>query len=429
MTKLFLELLILLSALVILSHVPAWTFAAWLFLAPFLQVGTSGPALGHHISTGLYAAPTLMFVLWLAFARDGHRAVPSVDFLPATFVLVAALSVFYGPYAGTREGALLDQLYRNVIIGVIAYYFCAIGPVGSSPWTRLAAAILGSSIIVSGMTFVERLTGWTLWGDSGWHAGVFRVVGPLANPAVLGTFLGAAVAVATAILAWNGPRSLRKLSLLTLAVAVPALYFTYTRAPIIATVLVVVIQMALRPGVRAVAAGVLVIAAVMVVAEWGSVSGTSFYQRRVTDTASIHGRVLLTRWSLKVASEHPLTGTGYGSFDTVKNAADLSSGDTPASAGLDVTSHDTFLTDLVELGGLGLVLLIWPWLRIVLASVKRAHRDPARRWLFVGWLGVVAVYLVNAVTIDMRFFSFAAALPWIGLGLLRRAAYSAGPAR
>jgi O-antigen ligase len=222
---------------------------------------------------------------------------------------------------------------------------------------------------------------------------------------------------------------LRRLSLVTLLVALPAVYFTYTRAPIIATALVIVIAVALRPRVRAVAAGVLVIAAMLLAAEWGTVSGTPFYQKRVTHTATISGRVLLARWSFTLADAHPVTGTGYGSFDTVKNAADLPPGDIPASSGLAATSHNTFLTVLVELGGLGLVLLLWPWLRIIWASVGRACRDPARRWIFVGWLGVIAVYLVNAATIDMRFFSFVAAVPWIALGLLRRALYSTDPAR
>jgi hypothetical protein len=427
-TKLFLYVLIFLAGFVILSPLPGWTFAGWLFFAPFLQVGATGPALAHHISTGIYFAPTLMFVIWLVFGKGARRAVPSVDIFPAALVLVAVLSIFLEAQAGVSRITLVDHLYRNVGIGVIAYYFCAMGPAGPAPWTPLAGVLLGSSIVVSGMALVEKATGWTLWGDSGWHAGVLRVVGPLANPAVLGTFLGAAVAVATAILLWNGPRSLRRLSFATLAVALPAVYFTYTRAPIIATALVIVIPLAFRPRVRAIAAGGLVIATMLVVAEWGSISSTSVYQQRAADTQNIYGRILLTNWSLRLAGKHPLMGSGYGSFDRVKSSAGFTSGGIDPSAGLAYTSHDTFLTVLVELGGLGLVLLLWPWIRLTLASLGHAYHDPGQRWLFVGWLGVVVVYLVNAATIDMRFFSFAAALPWIALGLLRRAAYPAEPA-
>jgi hypothetical protein len=425
-TKLFLYVLIFLAGFVILSPLPGWTFAGWLFFAPFLQVGATGPALAHHISTGIYLAPSLMFIVWLVFGRR-RNAVPSVDIFPAAFVLVAALSIFLESPVGISRFTLLNDLYRNVGIGVVGYYFCAVGPIDSARWTRLAGAFLASSIVVSGMAMVERATAWTLWGDGGWHAGVFRVVGPFANPAVLGTFLGAATALATAILLWNGSTGLRRLSLVTIALALPAVYLTHTRAPILAVALVVVVMVALCPRVRMVAAGGLIITAVVLAAEWGSLSQTSFYQHRVTDSASINGRVLLTRWSLEVAAKHPLAGTGYGSFDTVKNASGLSSGDIPAADGLDVTSHNTFLTVLVELGGMGLVLLIWPTLRIGLASVRHALRDLALRWILVGCLGVVVVYVINAATIDMRFFSFVATLPWIALGLLRRAAYPGDP--
>jgi hypothetical protein len=346
-----------------------------------------------------------------------------MDIFPAAFLLLAVLSIFLESDAGVSWVKPIDDLYRGVGIGVIAYYFCALGPVGPAPWTRLTGALLSSSIVVSGMALLEKVTGWTLWGlgNSDWHTGVFRVVGPFGNPDVLGTFLGAAIVLATAIVIWNGPRRLRLVSLATLVIAPPAVFLTYTRAPIIATGLAVVVLLASRPRIRIVAAGVLVVAATLLAAEWGSISQTSVYQQRAADAQNIYGRELLASWSLQLASKHPLIGSGYDSFDRVKNAAGLSSGGIDASGGLAYTSHDTFLTVLVELGGLGLVLLLWPFLRVMLASLRRAYRDPPRRWLFAGWLGVVAVYFFNAATIDMRFFSFVAALPWIALGLLRRA--------
>jgi hypothetical protein len=41
-------------------------------------------------------------------------------------------------------------------------------------------------------------------------------------------------------------------------------------------------------------------------------------------------------------------------------------------------------------------------------------------WLVVALLGTIGVWVVNAGTVDMRFFPFAWVLPWVAVGLLRR---------
>ncbi|WP_332699846.1 hypothetical protein, partial [Halalkalibacter lacteus] len=75
-----------------------------------------------------------------------------------------------------------------------------------------------------------------LWGDTHWHeAGLARTVGTLVNPAVLGMFIGVGFVFALAVLAWDGPRRLRRLSWAMVIVGVPGLLFTLTRAPVLAT--------------------------------------------------------------------------------------------------------------------------------------------------------------------------------------------------
>jgi O-antigen ligase len=84
------------------------------------------------------------------------------------------------------------------------------------------------------------------------------------------------------------------------------------------------------------------------------------------------------------------------------------------------TSHNTFLTILVELGLFGLLLFLLPWVTILGRAISRALRDPRERALQLGFAAAVAVYVINALFVDMRFFSFIPALPWIALGLVRR---------
>ena len=47
----------------------------------------------------------------------------------------------------------------------------------------------------------------------------------LANPGVLGMLLGFGIVFAVAVLTWDGPRTLRRPSLIALALCIPALLF------------------------------------------------------------------------------------------------------------------------------------------------------------------------------------------------------------
>jgi hypothetical protein len=80
----------------------------------------------------------------------------------------------------------------------------------------------------------------------------------------------------------------------------------------------------------------------------------------------------------------------------------------------------------VESGLVGLTLLFTSWIVICWRSLKALLAGTPTAWLFAAGLAVVAVYLLNAVTVDMRFFSFVPAIPWFVLGLLRRHQLSGG---
>ena len=113
-------------------------------------------------------------------------------------------------------------------------------------------------------------------------------------------------------------------------------------------------------------------------------------------------------------------GWGYGSFDRAKNTSGYSAVGVPIKNVLEYTSHSTYLTVLVELGGLGLVLF---GLRILGAqALVRARAAFEYRWLVGGALGALLVLFLTASTIDFRFFSIAQMLPFLFLAILRRIA-------
>jgi O-antigen ligase len=449
-----LTLIVALAALaavvVAISLGPRVVFPFWLVLAPFVQTAAPGSAVGHKISMAFYSAPPFLFLMWGMLQRKRVR--PSViDLFPGLYLaFVLASAIFSGAtisvtqknltgvpaaVAQTVTSVALTQIYAAVAIGVIAYYFCAFADFGDSLERRVAAVLLVSGSIIGAFVVLGRVVG--LAGNvAGFNFGSTYIVpntgavvegraSALGGPGALGTFLGAAFVVALSVLVWQGPHALRKLSLVAVVITPAALAFTLTRAPLIAAFCVGFLVVALRsrsrwPTILAVAT-----ALILVVGAWGSIASTPVYKNRISDKGNVQGRALLAKWSLRLAAQKPLTGWGYGSFDRIKNSSNLSaSGSTPRSFALAYTSHNTFLTILVELGIVGICLMLVPLLVASKRAIRRALHPIPNRWAIVAFSGILGVWVINAGTFDMRFFSFLSALPWLAAGFLRRNHYA-----
>jgi O-antigen ligase len=399
---------------------PELLFTLWLFAAPLFQES----ALAQHtiakdLGRALYVYPPLILGVIL-LVRGFGRPLKAIDALPLlyyAYILVSAKLISAQPQ-GFRSD--LHKLYVTVGIGIVLYYFVAFGPTTQRLAQRVAAALLGSGTLVAAMAIVEGRTGWNLWHDTtNWRGhGISRAVATMANPAVLGTFLGMVLAFAVAILLWDGPRPLKKLSRVFIVLAIPALYFTYTRGPMLA-IAVVAVGMALLANRARWQSLLLLGAAVLAfVVLWGSFKSTAVYQARFGNTHNIEARSALQKASFSLAAQRPVLGWGFGSFDVVKQNADVQAGDAAALAYN--TSHNTLLTVLVELGALGVFLFLLPWIVISRWAISAATRSASERWLFAGVVGALITYLISASTYDARFFSFVPALPWVLLAVVRR---------
>jgi O-antigen ligase len=421
-----LVLLGLAGAAIVLSLRVEIVFLGWLALAPLLPGAAEASALGHLAALALYVAPPLAFALWTLTGSIPVRPPRLLDALPLLYLLYLLVSLQLSTAASSSS---VNGLYKTVGIGIILYYFFAFGPIGPLSWEKITAFVLILSAVEALMSVVDGLAGWNLWHETGWRQGMPRAVATLQNPAVLGALLGMGIVLALAVLVWGGPERLRPLAIATLVLGVPGILVTYTRAPILATVVIGVVILASRAQTRVIGICSLIVAAVVIAASWGRITESTVYQQRVTNESNVEGRLLLQDWSLKLAGERPLFGWGYGSFDRVKNSARLSSGSFPESFGTDYTSHNTYLTTLVESGGVGLALLLLPFLVITWRAFKMTLARPESRWFLVGAISAITVYVIDANTLDMRFFSFVPALPWLFLGLLRRMQLSGSPAR
>ncbi len=406
------------GAVLALTLRPEALLLLWLALAPFLQESSSTNSYVHTLALALYAAPPLVFVLW-TMTRPARLAPPGlVDVLPFAYFLLVLGSLFL---TADPSSVLIKVVYVTVGIGVCLYYFFAFGPIGSLTHDRIVGFLLVLCSIQAVMSIIDGLTGWNLWHDTRWQFdGTRRAVATLALPAGLGAFLGMGIAFALSLLVWGGPRSLRRLAIITLLVSLPGVFFTYTRAPILATVVIGVLILATRPHTRVLAAVMLVLAVGVMAASWDRITSSAVYRERVTNSSNIEVREAIQERSLSLAAERPFFGHGYDSFDRVKNLGDLTSENLGADVVMATTSHNTYLTILVQYGGIGLALLLIPLLTVGWRALGDGVRNPEVRWFICGALGSILIYVLTANANDFRFFSFIPALPWLFLGMLRR---------
>jgi O-antigen ligase len=405
--------------LLVFNVPPERVFLFWFCLAPFLQSSARTSSAGHALSQLLYELPPLLFLLWAAINRTRPVHATVVDVFPVAFLVLALVSL-----EETRVGATTSVrgVLTTVGFSAVGYYFCAFGPVSRRFGEKLCALLFGTALVLAVMALVESATGWNLWHNTDWqHIATPRVVATLDNPAVLGTYLAIAMSVALIVVFWEGPERLRKPGVAVMLLVPPALVFTYTRGPILGLLAVAAPALLLRRSIRVKSIIALAIAGLAVAFLWGSFASSQLYQQRVADSATVQTRVIIQNWSFKLARRKPILGWGYGSFDRIKNSAtDLGGTADQTKLGQGSTSHDTFLTILVELGGVGLFIFLVPWLvigRRLIAFVRVPSPD---RWFGLVCLSTLAVFFVSAATFDMRFFSFVSVLPWIALGCGRR---------
>jgi O-antigen ligase len=420
---------------ILLSVEPELLFTFWIFAAPFFQDSAQSTASGKELARVFYILPPLILILLLIRKRSAFRGGP-VDLLPALYFGYILVSNRFISPVPLKLSSDVHRAYVTVGIGIVGYYFAAFGPTTRRLGERFAGAFLGSATLVGLLGIVDHLTGWNLWHQTAWQAGgteagsgVSRAVSTI-GPASLGTFLGIGVVFAIAILVWDGPQSLRRLSKVFIVVAIPAIYFTYTRGPMVATIVASALMLLLSARSRWRSFLVIAGLAVALVFVSGRITSSSIYQSRFSNSSNVQARLVLQRASITLAERKPITGWGYGSFNTVKNTANIPTDNYEAL--IFNTSHNTFLTILVELGLVGILLFLVPWAAVYTRVLSATRHVGPDRWLFVAAAATLPVYFISASTFDVRFFSFVPAQPWIVLGVARRLLFddeSATPAR
>jgi O-antigen ligase len=412
-----------------------WLVSGWLVLAPVLQEPARASSAGHLLQYALYELPPVVFVGWTWWLR-GHRRdlvrPAPADLLPLLLLAFAAAGVLLSPSDESDTLTRLHDLMWNVGIGVLAYYVVAFTPMTRAALESLTAAILSATTLAGFVAVTQYLLGYSIWGSSqaagaatsaqagtGLNQGVASAVGTLGNPAVLGTVAGVGAVFAVSILTWDGPVRWRRLARVSLAVDLLAVVLSFERAPIIAAAVLALVLVLARRRLRLRALIIVVLLGATAAVVIPQLVIPAKYQARATNAAGIDVRLQVVRRSLQLAKLNPVLGNGYGSYDTVSRERTLATSTTDTT-GTGVTSHNTLVTMLVEIGLLGILMVLAHWVWVVAGAVGALRRGLLPPWLAAGCLSGIAVVAINAMAIDLRFFSFVCVIPWLCFGLLRR---------
>lgn len=418
-SKALVALAVLAGASILLTVAPDQLFLGWLFAAPLLQESAAKTHLGHALSLALYAAPPVVLLLKVMTGRGARPRREWFDVVPAAFLILLLLSLAITAPNELRASTL-HTLYQNIALGVLVYYLVVFWRGDLPSVLRIGRVILLAAALEAVMAVIEWPTGWNLWHDTSWRGGDTRSIATLGNPAVTGAFIGVGIVFALAVLCWSGPAKLRRLAIVMLVVGVPGLYATKTRGPILATAVAALLCLLLSRRSRAVGLGVLALVALLLALFWPQIQSSSTYRNRFENRGNIQGRLVLQDVSLRLAAKKPILGWGYDSFDRVKYDVQVPSQGIASAQALQSTSHDTYLTILVEFGAVGLLLFLLPWVPILNRGVAAVRAQAGERWLLVGAQASVVVVALTGTTLDYRFFSFAPMLLWLFLGLVRR---------
>jgi len=271
-----------------------------------------------------------------------------------------------------------------------------------------------------------------------------RARGPIVNAAENGGIIAILLLAALHSVLYATGGAMRWASCIGLfLVGIPALWFTESRGPWLAFaggLLVMLWHKQARGFLLALGgAGLLVLATVIVASSVSAgdlVKKDPLPQRSDNTSDTTEFRMELYRESIGPFEDHPVIGWGLGTFTDEDYLFDAYG----SSLNLSVqVLHDTIVAITLESGIIGGILYVAFLLTAALTLIRRRGASPSleKRDFYTLSLASLAVFVINGLFVDNRFFMPQNALVFflVGLGLalaptdrLQPAQYAAGPA-
>ena len=417
---------------------PFEAFLVWIVAAPLFQAHNI--ELGRRIPNMTFdrVALTLILVTVVVrklLSRKMAGRLDVADIAIGTFVIISTANVLLARITGgslaifSREMKIQEtvttiQTYADHYLYAFATFYIVRNVVDNQRRIGLVLiAIAAIAVYLVPIGVYEHFSGkswFTETRELHW-ADANRAAGPFKNPSVYGTVLGVCFVIALHRFFQTRLAIRRIIYALGLLAIVAGLVMTFTRAAWLGPAVALLALVAFYPGKRKVITAWIVAGVFIILLALPAIKASPLYERRILYRRPIESRVLIARNSIEMFKDKPVFGVGINNFDFYKRFYPVYIPGTEGYVG--PTSHNTFLTILVETGLVGfipyvavLAILAWRWL----ITYIRAPANPqvGSRQL-VAAIGTATIcYFVTASLVDMRFFRYVEYLFWLLLGLV-----------
>jgi len=260
-----------------------------------------------------------------------------------------------------------------------------------------------------------------------WHPGRSR--GPIMHPPLFGQVFSMFFLVHFYLLSRPSRAVTRVLLVISLAMSLLGLFFTYTRAPWIATGAAIAVMAVLRPGYRRIVSVMAVIAVLAGITGALRLADSEFLRERLNSENTFENRLSFLATSLRIVGDYPLTGVGF--FKAKDQLWRYNQGvEVPfygfvkKSLGSDMVPHDIYLGRTADEGLISTALLTAFVIVIAKAFLKLWRANPRGKWLNRDYLALIAgisvSYLVGGMGIDYRYFDLVNVIVFLFAGTVYR---------
>ncbi|MDP8229686.1 MAG: O-antigen ligase family protein [Candidatus Gorgyraea atricola] len=252
-----------------------------------------------------------------------------------------------------------------------------------------------------------------------------RARGPFLQAAVNGTALGFVLTSSFFfILKPDSKSSWRHLSWVLLALAPIAIFFTYTRATWIAGIMgfTAIMLFAMRHKKKIFLIITIALCLLTAVSLFFILDDDTMHvaARRAGNENPVYDRLNLYIASMNMFMDHPVLGVGFGRFSKHVMRYYENIEGIPFRAA-ELVQHDTFIGILAEMGIAGFALILSIYFLILSKSIrlyKSLARKPGEKAMVAVFWAIMAVFVVNSLFIEMKYFEFVNSLFFIFAGII-----------
>lgn len=391
-------------------------FLMWLFLG-FLFRWWGGIELGHgipNITVDRVLLATSLFLLCLQVIMHKRRFVTlnSADIFFILFLAASFLSTVWR-HENLQEDGL--QFVIRDFLPFIAYFLTRNLVRTRVQLREVINVFICVAFLITLWALIEQVLGYSIitgvpLSSIDPHGMLKRSSSSVGHPSATGTAIVILLPFVLHSFSFANKKYKKVLLLSEVALILVAVYYTYIRASWLAVCVILILTAMLNRRLRTFCLGSLIFGIVIILLFKTDITKSAMFIYKLSNPSTIIERVSLSAMQWNLFLMMPFFGHGPAIRNTM--------------AILVLSSHNTYLTLLTEIGLFGVI----PNIMVLLVALRKGltayMKLPADKYLgkefVICLLGVVVGYLINALSIDMRFYTILIGVFCVAVALLIR---------